>query len=85
MEFEVATIGERGQIVIPQSLRDEMSLRKGDKFMVLQRGDMLIFKKLRAPSLEDFENLLKRSHSHASKHNFIEDDLQESIKRARRK
>ncbi len=83
MDFEIATIGERGQVVIPLSLRDDMSIHKGDKFMVLQRGDMLVLKKLRAPSEEDFERMLKKAHAHARKHGLTEDDLRDAIKKSR--
>jgi AbrB family looped-hinge helix DNA binding protein len=85
MEFEIAKIGERGQVVIPQSFRDEMSIHKGDKFMVLQRGDMLVLKKLRAPSTEDFDKMLKKSHAHATKQGLSEKDLRDAIKIAREK
>ncbi|MEK6938616.1 MAG: AbrB/MazE/SpoVT family DNA-binding domain-containing protein [Nanoarchaeota archaeon] len=85
MDFEIAKIGERGQVVIPQSLRDEMSIHKGDKFMVIQRGDMLILKKLIAPSMEDFNKMLNKSQAHAKKHGLTETDLQDAIKRARQK
>ena len=85
MDFEIAKIGERGQVVIPQSFRDEMSIHKGDKFMVLQRGDMLVLKKLRAPSIDDFDKMLKKSHAHAKKHKLTEKDLQDAIKKARAK
>lgn len=85
MDFEIAKIGERGQVVIPQSFRDNMSIHKGDKFMIIRRGDMLVFKKLRAPSTEDFDKMLKKSHFHAKKHNLTPEDAEEAIKRARSK
>ncbi len=85
MEFEIAKIGERGQVVIPQSFREDMSIHKGDKFMVLQRGGMLVLKKLYAPSLDDFEKMLQKSHAHTDKHKLTEKDLQDAIKRAREK
>lgn len=85
MEFEIAKIGERGQVVIPQSFRDDMSIHKGDKFMVLQRGDMLVLKKLCAPSTDDFDKMLKKTQAHAKKHGLTEKDLQDAIKRTRAK
>lgn len=85
MDFEIAKIGERGQVVIPQSLREGMSIHKGDKFMVLQRGDMLVLKKLQAPSTHDFEKMLQKSHAHAKKHGLTEKDMQDAIARARGK
>ena len=85
MDFEIAKIGERGQVVIPQSFRDVMSIHKGDKFMVLRRGDMLVLKKLRAPSSEDFDKMITKSHAHAKKHNLSQEDAEEAIKRVRSK
>lgn len=83
MEFDVATIGERGQVVIPQLLREDMGVHKGDKFMVLRRGDMFVFKKLQAPSREDFDRMLKKSHEHAKKHGLKPSDAEEAIRRVR--
>ena len=83
MEFEVATIGERGQVVIPQTFREEMGIHKGDKFMVLKRGDMLVLKKLTAPSTEDFDRMLKKAHEHARKHELQPDDAEDAIRRVR--
>ena len=85
MDFEIAKMGERGQVVIPQSFRDGMSIHKGDKFMVLQKGDMIVLKKLRAPSKDDFEKMLKKSHIHAEKHALTEKDMEMAIKKARKK
>lgn len=83
MEFEIAKLGERGQVVIPQSFRDGMDMHKGEKFMVLQRGDMLVLKRLRAPSKKDFENMLEKAHEHAKKHNLTEEDMWDAIKKVR--
>jgi AbrB family looped-hinge helix DNA binding protein len=80
MEFEIAKIGERGQIVIPQSFREDMSIHKGDKFMILQRGDVLVLKKLRAPSMEDFEKMIKKSHAHAKKHGLTKKTWKQLLK-----
>lgn len=83
MDFEVTKIGERGQIVIPLSLREEMGVHKGDKFMALQRGDMIILKKLSAPTTEDFEKMIKKAHEHAEKHKVKQRDLDEAIQKVR--
>jgi len=84
MEFEIATIGERGQVVIPQTFREEMGIHKGDKFMVLKRGDMFVLKKLQAPSMEDFDRMLKKAHEHTKKHGFQPSDVEDAIRRVRR-
>jgi len=83
MEFEIATIGERGQMVIPQPFREEMGVNKGDKFMVLKRGDMFVLKKLQAPSKEDFDHMLKKAHDHAKKYGLQSSDVEDAIRRVR--
>lgn len=84
MDFEVATVGERGQVVIPQEFRDNIGIHKGDKFMVLKRGDMLVFKRLQAPSIGDFDKMLKKAQQHAKAHGLVPSDAEEAIKKVRR-
>lgn len=33
------TVGERGQIVIPKSIRDRLKIKSGTQVMVMQHGD----------------------------------------------
>lgn len=35
-------IGERGQLVIPKSLRSSMELKKGDRFFVMDKGGAIV-------------------------------------------
>ena len=83
MEFETAKMGERGQIVVPNEFRKNMGLEKGDKFIVIEQGDTLLFKRLKAPSMKEFEMMLSKTHEHARKHGLTEKDLAEAIKKAR--
>jgi len=61
MEIELTTLGERGQAVIPKSIRDKMPAPKGTLFSVaLVDEDTLIFKRVdRRKLLEDFRELRK--------------------------
>lgn len=58
MEIEISKVGERGQIVIPQDFREELNIKKGEKFIVVKSDDELIFKqmkKLKAKSLDQLK------------------------------
>ena len=45
--FGTATVGEKGQVVIPSQAREKMKLKKGDKLLVFGMGsDMISFSKL---------------------------------------
>ena len=52
-EVEITKMSSRGQIVIPQSIRDKMGLREGEAFAVVRNSNTLLFKKTSTPSMED--------------------------------
>ena len=85
MDFEITKLGERGQVVIPQEFRKSMGLHIGEKFIVVERGDMLVLKRIKAPTMEEFDVMIAKGHAHAKKHGLTEKDLQEAIRRARAK
>ncbi|MFH1649691.1 MAG: AbrB/MazE/SpoVT family DNA-binding domain-containing protein [Candidatus Woesearchaeota archaeon] len=84
MDFEVTKIGERGQVVIPQPLRELLSINKGDKFIVTSTAkDTLTFKKMTRPDPEEFRKLLEKTQEHARTHNLTEKDMWEAIRKVR--
>ena len=55
--YGATTVGEKGQVVIPQEVREAMKLEKGDKLLVFGMGDdMVAFSKL--SHFEKFEKHL---------------------------
>lgn len=50
-EPEVTTIGERGQVVIPKSLRKHLGVQPKTKFIVFGKGDTIILRRLRLPDV----------------------------------
>ncbi len=85
MEFEITRLGERGQIVIPLAFREHLNLQKGEKFIVVEQGDNIVLRRIKAPTKWEFEDLLRRTHEHARKHGLTEKDLMDAIKRVRSK
>ena len=51
-EPEVTTISEKGQVVIPLSIRKELGIKPKTKFLVFGRGDTVIMKRLELPDLK---------------------------------
>ncbi len=51
-EPQVTTISEKGQIVIPQSIRKELGIKPKTKFLVYGKGDIVIMKKLELPDIK---------------------------------
>lgn len=59
-EPEVTTISEKGQVVIPKSIRKELGIKPKTKFLVYGRGDTVIMKKLELPDLKkEWEGIFK--------------------------
>lgn len=50
-QTEITTISEKGQVVIPQSLRKKMRIKAKTKFVVFGRGDTVIMKRLQLPDM----------------------------------
>lgn len=65
--LEITTMSSRGQIVIPQNIRDELGLNSGIKFLVIGEGDTIILKRLEAPSMHELKTLLTRSRTLSKK------------------
>lgn len=57
-EIELTTTSPKGQVVIPKSIREKLNIKEGTKFAVYGRDDIIIFKKIKMPTIEDFERLV---------------------------
>lgn len=59
-EPEITTMSEKGQVVIPQSIRKELGIKPKTKFLVYGRGDTVIMKKLELPDVKkEWEDIFK--------------------------
>ena len=60
-EPEITTVSQKGQVVIPQSIRKELGIKPKTKFLVYGRGDTVILKKLELPDLrKEWEEIFKQ-------------------------
>ncbi len=52
-------MSSKGQIVIPEEIRDRLGLQTGTQFVVVGDRDVVILKAISAPSMKEFDNLRK--------------------------
>ena len=45
MEIKTIKLSEKGQISIPKEIREEMQLKKGDKLILMAKGNQLVLHK----------------------------------------
>jgi len=83
--IEITSVSSRGQIVIPQSLRNKMKIQEGEKFAILGENNIIILKKLEMPSFNGIDKLLERTREFAKKKGIKESEVEEAVKNIRKK
>ena len=76
-EVQITTTSPKGQVVIPQEIREHMGIESGTKFAVYGRGDTIIFKRVKLPTVKDFERLAKFGRAFANRKGIKEKDVLE--------
>ncbi len=78
-------LSSRGQIVIPEEIRNRLGLEAGDQFVVVGEGDVVVLKALDPPNIADFGELLDRAQRSAEKAGLTPEDVERAIREVRRK
>jgi len=83
-EPQVTTISEKGQIVIPQSIRKELGIKPKTKFLVYGKGDTVIMKKLELPDMKkEWNEIFKVMDKKNLK--FSESEIQKEVAETRKR
>jgi AbrB family looped-hinge helix DNA binding protein len=77
-------MSSKGQIVIPEDIRNRLGLKTGDKFLVMGDKDVVILKALSNPSLEEFDDLIKSVRKQARTAGLKRSDIDKAISKSRR-
>ncbi len=77
-EIQITTTSQKGQVVIPQEIREDLRIESGTKFAVYGRGDTIIFKRVELPTVRDFERLVAFGRAFAKKKGIKEKDVLEN-------
>ena len=81
-KIEMATVSSRGQICIPNDMREEMGLKEGSKVLFLLTGDSIIMKKVDMQTWVEVTKPLKEAMAQT---NLKESDVTEIVHRFREK
>ena len=84
-DIEITSVSSRGQVVIPQSLRDKLKIHEGEKFVIIGEDNTIILKKLEMPSFTGIDKLLKKTREFAKKKGLKETDVEEAIRENRKR
>jgi AbrB family looped-hinge helix DNA binding protein len=59
--YGTATVGQRGQIVIPAEAREELGISPGDKILIMRHPAMKGLMMTKFDSMQEFLDLMKKS------------------------
>ena len=85
--IETIKMSSKGQIVIPQDIREEIDAHEGTLFAVLGGRDSIVLKKIVTPSKEDLlkelKHIAKESRQRLEKKGIKESDIVDIVHRSR--
>lgn len=82
-DMATTRMSSKGQVVIPEEIRDRLALEPGTEFIVLGEGDAVILKVLQAPSMTEFEDLVQRARKAAKRTGMKKRDIDQAVKTVR--
>ena len=80
MPIDVLTLSTKGQLVLPNDLRKNLSLEPGDKIIAYWSNDSIVLKKLELPSENDFEKRIEETVKYAKENGIKGLDISSTIK-----
>ncbi|MBP6876220.1 MAG: AbrB/MazE/SpoVT family DNA-binding domain-containing protein [Candidatus Eisenbacteria bacterium] len=78
-------MSSKGQVVIPEEIRQRLGLKPGIQFVVVGNRDVVILKAISPPSMEEFDDLIATARKQARRAKMKRSDVAEAIAAVRRK
>jgi AbrB family looped-hinge helix DNA binding protein len=78
-------LSSKGQVVIPETIREELGLQPGAQFIVLGQGDAIILKAISKPSPDEFRDMMKTARQQARKAGMKKSDVDAAVRKVRKR
>ena len=76
---DVTSVSTKGQVVLPKSIRDSLTLQSGTKLLVVSDGRSIVLKPIEMPDISEFQNLMEAAASWADEVGMTEEDISSAI------
>jgi len=84
MSIEIAKISSKGQIVIPQDIREHKGIKEGERFLVYDIDDNIILKRIKnldkAKNIDEFEKAFNATWKIAKSKRITKNDIAAEIR-----
>ena len=78
-------MSSKGQVVIPEDIRNRLKLRNGSRFVVVGKDDVIILKTIAPPTMAEFDLLVSEARKQAQKARMKPTDISDALKKVRRR
>ena len=78
-----ARMSTKGQVVIPEEIRNRLGLEPGTQFIVVGEDDVVILKTIKVPSMKDFDRLIQESRSQARRSGMKRSNITKAVSMVR--
>lgn len=76
-------MSSKGQVVIPEAIRNRLGFDSGSQFIVMGENDVIILKSIDPPSMKDFDGIIRRARMQAQVAGMKPADVAAAIKKVR--
>ena len=76
-------LSSKGQVVIPEIIREQLHLKTGDQFVVLGDKDVVILKSITPPAMDEFGGLIAEARKSAKIAGLKKKDIKTAIQKIR--
>ena len=80
-----ARMSSKGQVVIPENIRNKLGLTVGSQFVIVGGNDVVIMKTITRPSMREFDALIKKARQQAKSTGMTRSDVSKMIAEVRGK
>mgnify|MGYP001766640786 CR=1 FL=1 len=77
-------MSSKGQVVIPEDVRNALGLEVGTQFVVMGDGDTVVLKRLTVPAKSELRAMLVKVRSQARRAGLKSSDVGDAVRRVRR-
>jgi AbrB family looped-hinge helix DNA binding protein len=77
------TMSSKGQVVIPEAIRQELGLHEGTQFIVVGDRDVVVLRPIDLPSMDEFETLIAAARTAARRAGMKKTALRSAVRAVR--
>lgn len=84
-DISTTKMSSKGQVVIPEEIRNRLDLKPGSQFVVIGEKDTVVLKVITAPSMADFDGLIAQARRNARLARMKRSDITAAVTESRKR